>query len=59
MNNAFASWEMEGFTFSENEKEFILTLVERIDIGELTWDEAVGIIKEKHNENFNNNSVSA
>ena len=57
-NNAFASWEAEGFTFSDNEKQFILSLVERVDIGELTWDEAVDIIKEKRHENNDNYAVS-
>ena len=57
-NNAFASWEAEGFVFSDNEKQFILSLVERVDIGELTWDEAVDIIKEKRHANNDNYAVS-
>lgn len=50
LSNAFASAEMEGFTFTEEQKKFIVTLTENIERGDITWGEAVAIIKERYNE---------
>ena len=50
IRNALASVEIEGYEFSIEQINFISNLVERIDNKEINWDEAVAIIKERHNE---------
>ena len=52
LKNSLASVEMEGFTFTGEQIEFICNIVERIERRELTWDEAIIIVKARHsNEN--------
>lgn len=47
-NNAIASARMEGYEFTDEQIQFISDLVRRIDNGEISWDEAVQIVKERH-----------
>ena len=57
--SAFASIEFEGLIFTEEQKQFLIGLIKRIDNKEITWDEAVKIVKERHNaKSDNNKSVS-
>lgn len=49
MNNdlkqAIASAEFESFTFTDEQKEFMVKLVESVDGGTITWDEAIQLVK--------------
>ena len=49
MNNdleqALASAEFEGFAFTDEQKEFMVKLVESVDSGTITWDEAIQLVK--------------
>ena len=53
LKNSLASLEMEGFAFTGEQIEFIRNLVERIDRGEITWDEAIEIVKARHSNESN------
>ena len=55
IRNALASVEMEGYTFTDEQIEFITDLVERRDSKEISWDEAISIVKERHNAKNGNN----
>ena len=55
LNNALANVQLEGYEFTLEQIEFIKDLIERIDSRELTWDEAIEIIKERHNAKNSNN----
>ena len=46
--SALASVEFEGLVFTEEQKQFILNLVKRIDNKEITWEQAIEIVKERH-----------
>lgn len=48
LRNALASVQIEGFEFTDEQIQFISDLVHRIDGGEISWDEAVQIVKERH-----------
>lgn len=48
LNNAIASVRMEGFEFAPEQLDFLTDLVERVDCGEITWDEAIGTILKKY-----------
>lgn len=48
MRNALASVQIEGYEFTDEQIQFISDLVRRIDGGEISWDEAVQIVKERH-----------
>ena len=50
LRNALASVQIEGYEFTDEQIQFISDLVRRIDGGEISWDEAVQIVKERHNE---------
>ena len=57
--NALANVQLEGYEFTLEQIQFIKNLIERIDNKEISWDEAVKIIKERHNaKSDNNKSVS-
>ena len=49
MNNdleqSIASAEFEDFTFTDEQKEFMVKLVESVDSGVITWDEAIQLVK--------------
>ena len=49
--NAFATVELEGFEFTDEQKQFIADLVSRVSNHEITWDEAIKIVKERHDVN--------
>ena len=49
--NAFATIELEGFEFTDEQKQFIADLVNRVNNHEITWDEAIKIVKERHDVN--------
>lgn len=46
--SVFASIEMEGLDFTDEQKRFIVNLVGRVNRHEITWDEAIKIVKERH-----------
>ena len=46
--NAFATVELEGFEFTGEQKQFIADLVNRVSNREITWDEALKIVKERY-----------
>lgn len=48
MKNALASLRLEGFEFSEEQIQFVSDLADRIDRKEISWDEAIEIIIERH-----------
>ena len=48
ISSVFASLEMEGLTFTPEQKQFIIGLIERIDNKEITWEQAIEIVKERH-----------
>lgn len=48
LKNAFANVQLEGYDFSTEQVIFITSLVERINSREITWNEAIEIIKERH-----------
>lgn len=54
MNNALANVEIEGFEFTKEQMEFLTGLVKSIDDGEITWAEAVEIVKARRETNANN-----
>lgn len=49
MNNdleqSIASAEFEDFTFTDEQKEFMVKLVESVDSGTITWDEVIQLVK--------------
>lgn len=47
-NNALANVQLEGYEFTLEQIEFIKDLVERIDNKEITWEQAIEIVKERH-----------
>lgn len=47
-NNALANVQLEGYEFTLEQIEFIKDLVERIDSKEITWEQAIEIVKERH-----------
>ena len=49
--NVFATVELEGFEFTDEQKQFIADLVNRVNNHEITWDEAIKIVKERHDAN--------
>ena len=50
--NAFATVELEGFEFTDEQKQFIADLVNRVNNHEITWDEAIKIVKARHSNVF-------
>ena len=46
--NALANVQLEGYDYSAEQIDFIEKLIERINNGEITWDEGIKIIKERH-----------
>lgn len=46
--NAFATVELEGFEITDEQKQFIADLISRVSNREITWDEALKIVKERY-----------
>ena len=53
LKSSLASVELEGHDFTVEQVKFIINLVERIDNGEITWDEAIKIVKARHSHEDN------
>jgi hypothetical protein len=47
-NNAIASARMEGFDFTDEQLESLADLIEQVDGGAITWQEAIGSILQKY-----------
>jgi hypothetical protein len=47
-NNAIASARMEGFDFTDEQLAMLTDLIERVDQGEITWEEAINTITSKY-----------
>ena len=47
-NNAIASARMEGFDFTDEQLESLVDLIEQVDSGVITWQEAVDFLVQKH-----------
>lgn len=56
LKNSLASLEMEGFTFTKEQKEFMIWLTESVDRGEITWDEAIKMVKVRHENDKNSDN---
>ena len=46
-NNAIASARMEGFDFTDEQIDMLTKLIERVDRGEITWNEAIKYLIER------------
>ncbi len=51
LKSALASVQLEGEDFSFEQVKFISELVNRVNNGEITWDKAIEIIKNRHKTN--------
>lgn len=47
-NNAIASARMEGLDFTDEQLESLADLIEQVDSGKTTWQEAINIITSKY-----------
>ena len=47
-NNAIASARMEGFDFTDEQLDMLTKLIERVDRGETTWNEAIKYLIERY-----------
>lgn len=47
-NNAIASARMEGFDFTDEQIDILTKLIERVDRGEITWNEAIKYLIKKY-----------
>ena len=56
IKNAFASAEMEGFTFTQEQRDFIISLIESVESKKITWDEAIKIVKARYRDGKNSNN---
>ena len=50
-NNAIASARMEGFDFTDEQLKSLADLIEQVDSGAITWQEAIGSILQKYRRN--------
>jgi polyhydroxyalkanoate synthesis regulator phasin len=50
-NNAIASARMEGFDFTDEQLESLADLIEQVDNGKMTWQEAIDSILQKYRRN--------
>ena len=46
-NNAIASARMEGFDFTDEQLESLVNIIEQVDTGKMTWQEAVDSLVKK------------
>lgn len=47
LNNALASARIEGFDFTDEQIDMLTKLIERVDRGEITWNEAIKYLIER------------
>jgi hypothetical protein len=47
-NNAIASARMEGFDFTDEQLAMLTDLIERVDQGEITWEEAINNLVQRY-----------
>lgn len=47
-NNAIASAKMEGFNFTDEQLNDLADLIERVDDGKMTWQEAIDSLVKKY-----------
>ena len=47
-NNAIASARMEGFDFTDEQLESLADIIEQVDDGKITWQEAINTITSKY-----------
>ena len=47
-NNAIASARMEGFDFTDEQLENLADLIEQVDDGKMTWQEAIDSLVKKY-----------
>lgn len=50
-NNAIASAKMEGFNFTDEQLKSLADLIEQVDNGKMTWQEAVDSLVQKYRRN--------
>lgn len=50
-NNAIASARMEGFDFTDEQLESLADIIEQVDSGAITWQEAIDSLVQKHRRN--------
>ena len=50
-NNAIASARMEGFDFTDEQLESLVNIIEQIDDGKITWQEAIDSLVQKYRRN--------
>ena len=47
-NNAIASARMEGFDFTDEQLESLTDIIEQVDDGKMTWQEAIDSLAKKY-----------
>lgn len=47
-NNAIASVRMEGFNFTDEQLESLADIIEQVDDGKMTWQEAIDSLVKKY-----------
>jgi polyhydroxyalkanoate synthesis regulator phasin len=47
-NNAIASARMEGFGFTDEQLESLANIIEQVDNGKITWQEAINFLIDKY-----------
>jgi len=47
-NNAIASARMEGFNFTDEQINDLADIIEQVDDGKMTWQEAIDSLVEKY-----------
>ena len=47
-NNAIASARMEGFDFTDEQLERLADLIEQVESGKMTWQEAIDSLVKKY-----------
>lgn len=47
-NNAIASARMEGFDFTNEQLESLANIIEQVDDGKMTWQEAIDSLVQKY-----------
>ena len=47
-NNAIASVRMEGFDFTDEQLSNLADLIEQVDDGKITWQEAINSLVQKY-----------
>ena len=50
-NNAIASARMEGFEFTDAQLESLADIIEQVDDGKMTWQEAIDLLVQKYRRN--------